>query len=57
MNARTSCLGDFARYTSLNVVGDSCTCLYVAKSENLLNEEVYNANLHELAAPATAETA
>ena len=43
--------------TSLNVVGDSCTCLYVAKSENLLNEEVYNANLHELAAPATAETA
>lgn len=43
--------------TSLNVVGDSCTCLYVAKSENLLNEEVYNANLHELTARAQAETA
>ena len=43
--------------TSLNVVGDSCTCLYVAKSENLLNEEVYNANLHELTAHAQAETA
>lgn len=28
--------------TSLNVVGDSCTCIYVAKSENMLNETVYN---------------
>lgn len=28
--------------TSLNVVGDSCTCIYVAKSEGLLNEDVYN---------------
>lgn len=27
--------------TSLNVVGDSCTCIYVAKSENMLNETVY----------------
>lgn len=29
--------------TALNVVGDACTCVYVAKSENLLDEEVYNA--------------
>lgn len=28
--------------TALNVVGDSCTCLYVAKSEKLLDEEAYN---------------
>lgn len=28
--------------TSLNVVGDSATCIYVAKSENMLDEEVYN---------------
>ena len=28
--------------TSLNVVGDSCTCIYVAKSEGMLNENVYN---------------
>lgn len=27
--------------TSLNVVGDSATCLVVAKSENMLNEEIY----------------
>ena len=43
--------------TALNVVGDSCTCLYVAKSEGLLDEKVYGASLHELAAPARAETA
>lgn len=29
--------------TSLNCVGDSTACLYVAKSEKLLNEKVYNA--------------
>ena len=28
--------------TSLNVVGDAATCIYVSKSENNLNEEVYN---------------
>ena len=28
--------------TSLNVVGDSATCLVVAKSEGMLDEEVYN---------------
>lgn len=28
--------------TSLNVVGDSTTCLYVAKSEGLLDEETFN---------------
>lgn len=28
--------------TSLNVVGDSCTCIYVAKSENMLDETIYN---------------
>lgn len=27
--------------TSLNVVGDSATCLVVAKSENMLNEDIY----------------
>lgn len=43
--------------TALNVVGDSCTCLYVAKSENLLNTEVYNASQHELTVRAKAETA
>ena len=43
--------------TALNVVGDSCTCLYVAKSEGLLDEKVYGTSLHELAAPARAETA
>ena len=43
--------------TALNVVGDSCTCLYVAKSEGLLDEKVYGASLHEPAAPARAETA
>lgn len=30
--------------TSLNVVGDSATSVVVAKSEGMLNEEVYNAN-------------
>lgn len=29
--------------TSLNVVGDSQTCLFVARSENALDDEVYNA--------------
>lgn len=28
--------------TSLNVVGDSTTCLYVAKSEGMLDEDVFN---------------
>ena len=28
--------------TSLNCVGDSTACLYVAKKEKLLNEKVYN---------------
>ncbi len=28
--------------TSLNVVGDSTTCMYVAKSEGMLDEEVFN---------------
>ena len=28
--------------TSLNVVGDAATCVYVSKSENNLNEEIYN---------------
>jgi Na+/H+-dicarboxylate symporter len=28
--------------TSLNCVGDSTACLYVAKSEGLLNEKIYN---------------
>ena len=28
--------------TSLNVVGDSTTALYVAKSEGMLNEEIFN---------------
>lgn len=28
--------------TSLNVVGDATACLYVAKSEGLLNEDIYN---------------
>lgn len=28
--------------TSLNVVGDSTTCLYVAKSEGMLDEEIFN---------------
>lgn len=28
--------------TSLNVVGDAATCVVVAKSEGMLNEEVYN---------------
>ena len=31
--------------TSLNVVGDSCTCIYVAKSEGMLNENVYNSQV------------
>lgn len=30
--------------TALNVSGDAATCMYVAKSENLLNEDVFNAN-------------
>lgn len=30
--------------TALNVSGDAATCVYVAKSENLLNTDVYNAN-------------
>ena len=29
--------------TALNVVGDSATSIYVAKSEGVLNEDVYNA--------------
>ena len=29
--------------TSLNVVGDSTTCLYVAKTEGMLNEDIFNA--------------
>lgn len=29
--------------TALNVVGDSATSIYVAKSEGALNEDVYNA--------------
>ena len=29
--------------TSLNCVGDSTACLFVAKSEKLLNEKTYNA--------------
>ena len=29
--------------TALNVVGDSATSIYVAKSEGVLNEELYNA--------------
>lgn len=29
--------------TSLNVVGDAATAVYVSKSENSLNEEIYNA--------------
>ena len=28
--------------TSLNVVGDAATAVYVSKSENNLNEEIYN---------------
>ena len=28
--------------TALNVVGDAATAVYVSKSENSLNEEVYN---------------
>ena len=28
--------------TSLNVVGDSATAVVVAKSENALNEDIYN---------------
>lgn len=28
--------------TSLNVVGDSTTCLYVAKSEKMLDEDIFN---------------
>ena len=28
--------------TSLNVVGDAATCVVVAKSENMLDEEIYN---------------
>lgn len=30
--------------TSLNVVGDSTTCLYVAKSEGMLDEEIFNSD-------------
>lgn len=33
--------------TSLNVVGDSATCLVVAKSENMLNEEIYYSEKQE----------
>ena len=28
--------------TALNVVGDSATAIYVAKSEGMLNEDIYN---------------
>ena len=28
--------------TSLNVVGDSAACIYVAKSEDMLDEDTYN---------------
>ena len=28
--------------TSLNVIGDSAASIYVAKSEHMLNEEVYH---------------
>ena len=31
--------------TTLNVVGDSCTSVYVAKSEGLLNKDVYNSKV------------
>lgn len=31
--------------TSLNVVGDSCTCIYVAKTEGLLNEDLYSSKI------------
>lgn len=33
--------------TSLNVVGDSATCLVVAKSENMLDEEIYYSEKQE----------
>ena len=31
--------------TSLNTVGDSCTCIYVAKTEGLLNKDIYNSKV------------
>lgn len=31
--------------TTLNVTGDSCTSVYVAKSEGLLNREIYNSKI------------